>query len=97
MKRPVEQLDEPVGYDDQGEPIWVEPRAPGKAIPSNCLRVLHSPLPVDRGGGCSLDCPGLQKDGSCLCDIVRAANAAGVEWAFEIDKNGYWVPVHDGA
>lgn len=84
-------LDEPDGYDEHGNPIWDEPRAPGKAMPPNCLRVLNSPLPVERQGGCSLDCPGLQRDGSCLCDIVRAANEQGVDWKFEIDRDNYWV------
>lgn len=69
------------------------PQSMGRAMPANCLRVLHSPLPPDRGGGCSMDCPGVQRDGSCLCDIVRAANEQGVEWKFDLDKDNYWVYV----
>jgi hypothetical protein len=67
------------------------PRSMGRAMPANCLRVLHSLLAPERGGGCSVDCPGLQRDGSCLCDIVRAANEQGVEWKFDLDKDNYWV------
>ena len=70
-----------------------EPRSLGRAMPANCLRVLHSPLAPDHGGGCTMDCPGLQRDGGCLCDIVRAANAKGVEWSFELDADNYWVYV----
>src|SRR6266404_1015950 len=87
-----EDLEEPDGYDENGNPIWLEPRAVGRAIPPNCLRVLFSPLPEDRGGGCSLDCPGQQRDGSCLCDIVRSADAQDIDWSFEIDREGYWIP-----
>lgn len=66
-------------------------QAVGPAIPANCLRVLHSPLPPEYG--CSLECPGRQRDDSCLCDIVRAAFAAGTrldQLRFEIDEDGYW-------
>ena len=90
IARPVE-LEQPDEYDDEGNPVWVEPRASGKAIPPNCLRVLHSPLGADRGGGCGIDCPGRQRDGGCLCDIVRAANDAGIDWKFVVDeRDGYW-------
>lgn len=91
--RKADELEEPEGYDEAGNPIWAEPRAVCPSIPPNCLRVLHSPLPVGYGGGCSHDCPGLQRDGGCLCDIVRAANEQGVEWSFEIDRDDYWVYV----
>lgn len=59
-----------------------------KSMPSNCLRVLSSPLAVERGGGCNMDCPGRQRDGACLAEIVKAANAAGVEWEFEVSRVG---------
>ena len=56
------------------------------AIPAPCLRNLSSPR-----GECRVDCPGVQRDGSCLCDIVRAANEQGVPWRFEIDAiDGVW-------
>lgn len=56
-------------------------------MPSACLRVFSSPRPLD----CPLDCPGLQQDGGCLTQIVRLANAAGVEWEFELDREGNWI------
>ena len=62
----------------------------GRAIPSPCLRVLYSLFPLDQGGGCQHDCPGVQPGGGCLCDIVRAADAQGVEWRFELDRDGSW-------
>lgn len=67
---------------------------PSKAIPPNCIRVLSSPLPIDRGGGCRADCPGLQKDGGCLAEIVKAANTQGVDWSFALEREGerwWWV------
>jgi hypothetical protein len=88
-----EELEQPDGYLDDGTPFWDTPRAVGRAIPPNCLRVLFSPLPADRGGGCSMDCPGKQHDGGCLCDLVRDANAQGIDWSFEIDREGFWNPV----
>lgn len=84
--RPVET--EPLEYDDDGRLIVPAPQAVGKAMPPSCLRVLSSPLPDDRGGGCAIGCPGRQRDGGCLLDIVKSAAAQGVEWSFEL--------VHDG-
>lgn len=87
IQRPVE-LEAPDGYDEDGNPVWDTPRATGKAIPPACLRVLQLP---EGKGECGLDCPGKQRDGGCLCDIVRAANAQGVDWSFEIDaRDGFW-------
>lgn len=75
--RPIPDLDdEPGGRASEG---WVP------ALPSTCIRVLSSPR-----GECQVDCVGRQPDGSCLCDIVRAANEKGVEWTFEIDRDGCW-------
>ena len=51
-------------------------------MPANCRRVQAT------GGRCGTpfgDCEGRQRDGGCLLDLVRAAEAAGVRWAFEID------------
>lgn len=86
--RPSE-MDEPDGFDESGDPVWDKPRAVGRAMPSNCLRVMSSPLPPDRGGGCAISCPGRQRDGGCLVDVVRAADAQGVaEWGFELVHEG---------
>lgn len=87
IARPAEDLEEPEGYDDDGKPIWSKPRAQGRGIPATCLRVLSGP----RSDGCSVGCPGVQRDGGCLCDVVRAAVAAGVTWKFEVDRvDGFW-------
>lgn len=88
-----DEYEQPDGFDPEtGDPIWGAPRAVGKAMPPNCLRVLNSPLPLDRGGGCSIDCPGKQRDGGCLCDIVRVANAQGIDWKFEVDpRDNSWI------
>lgn len=56
------------------------------ALPAGCLRRLSSPRPDE----CNSLCEGKQRDGSCLCEIVRAANAAGIKWSFEIDKDLFW-------
>jgi hypothetical protein len=82
---------EPIGYEEDGTPIFAEPPAPGPAIPAPCLRLLHSRNPETFG--CPSDCAGRQRDGGCLCDIVREAEVAGEEWSFEIDKDMYWVRV----
>lgn len=74
-------------YDEDGR-LVDPPPVRARTMPPNCLRVLSSPLPVDRGGGCNMDCPGRQRDGSCLAEIVKAANAAGLEWEFEITRVG---------
>jgi hypothetical protein len=69
---------------DELEPEPLDPEwAP--ALPPSCLRVLSVPK-----AECPLDCPGQQRDGSCLCDIVRAAVAQDVQWQFEIDREMYW-------
>lgn len=63
------------------------------AMPASCLRAYSMPPRPDRGG-CATSwgtCPGVQRDGGCLLDIVRAAVAAGVKWRFEVDPHdGYW-------
>lgn len=70
--------------DEDGRPVQ-KPNAVG-AMPGNCRRVLYSPLPLDRGGGCDSGCGGFQRDGRCLLDVVKAAVAAGVDdWQFQID------------
>lgn len=82
-------LVQPIGEDESGAPIFAEPPQPSKAIPPNCLRILNSPLHAGRGGGCSQGCVGLQADGGCLTDIVKRAQAAGVDWLFEVSYDGY--------
>lgn len=85
----VPDLERPVEYDENGNPVFAQEPAPGLTIPSNCLRVLNSPLPVERGGGCKGRCPGLQEDGSCLADLVKRANAHGVRWSFDVKVDEY--------
>lgn len=85
-----------IAVDDDGNAIQ-RPDPHGPAIPPNCLRSLHSPL----GADCRNDCPGRMRDGSCLAQLAREANAAGIEWRFEIDpRDNTWIyvgpplPVH---
>lgn len=58
-----------------------------RPIPANCRRVLNTPLPPNHGRGyCEAPlegCPGIQRDGGCLAQLVMAAEAQGVEWSFE--------------
>ena len=76
--------------DELMEPVV---HAPAQVMPPNCLRVFQSP----RGGSCAESggygfvgpCAGLQEDGGCLIDIVRRAQAQGVEWAFEVAWDEY--------
>lgn len=83
----------PTSVHLEEEPL--RPEGERFSIPANCLRVLNSPLAADRGGGCQHDCPGKQRDGGCLCDIVSAANQAGIAWSFQVDAEGYWVSTGD--
>lgn len=84
----VDELEQPDETLADGTAVWTAPRAPGKAIPPQCLRVLSSPLPPERGGGCINNfgtlCPGTQRDGGCLAEIVKKAIAQGKDWKFEI-------------
>lgn len=57
------------------------------ALPPGCVRRLSVPKPLECPDGCA----GRQPDESCLCEIVVAAEARGVEWAFELDREGFWV------
>lgn len=57
------------------------------AMPSPCLRVFSSPHPQE----CPMDCVGRQYDETCLADVVREANEAGVKWVFELDRDGRWI------
>lgn len=65
------------------------------ALPSPCVRKLNSPRELNCGAGSQMMCPGMQRDGSCLCDLIVAANTQGVEWTFDIDYDGYWVPTFE--
>ena len=70
--------------DDEGNAV--PNRQPAGAMPGNCRRVLSSPLPPDRGGGCPVDCPGRQRDGGCLLEVAKAAQAAGIrDWQFDVN------------
>ena len=87
IRSPSLELEEPVGYDDEGNPIFAQPVAPGPSLPAPCLRVLQIGKPEE----CRSDCPGRQPDASCLCDIIWAANEQGIKWAFEVDRrDGTW-------
>jgi endogenous inhibitor of DNA gyrase (YacG/DUF329 family) len=82
--------DRPIEEDPEGEAV-AKRHAVG-AMPGNCRRVRSSPLPIESGGGCLALCDGRQRNGDCLLDVVRAAEAAGIKgWCFEVDPNdGYW-------
>jgi hypothetical protein len=75
--RPVVEHDPEL--DDDGQPV----HAALPAMPGGCLRRLHS----FRDPGCPVECEGIQRDGSCLCDIIKARDA---QVTFEIDHEGYW-------
>jgi hypothetical protein len=64
--------------DEDGYEIPVE----SKAMPSPCIRTMQI------GCDCPVDCPGRQRDGSCLADIVRRANQHGIDWMFEVSHQG---------
>jgi hypothetical protein len=67
----ADELEDP----ENGVPTLVR-----QSMPSTCQRVRQT-----QRLACPSECPGRQRDGGCLLDIVKAAQAAGVEWAFEID------------
>ncbi len=70
--------------DEEGAPVPM-----GQGMPPPCLHALYSPR-----GGCHGNCPGVQPDGGCLADVVRAAKAQGVDWSFEVvtdDAGQRWV------
>lgn len=86
----AEDLVEPVGVDDEGAPVFAQEPADGRALPSGCQRKLA--MPEGRGEcGWQNNCPGLQRDGGCLCDVVRAEHLAGRAPEFDVDADGYWV------
>jgi hypothetical protein len=78
------------------EPNPNDPPHEGRTIPSNCLRVLHSPR-----GECHDPymgrCEAMQQDGTCLADIVREARERGIELTFDVRVDQYgnriWEPV----
>lgn len=79
--RPAPEFDEP---ETDGAPVRT-----GVALPPGCVRVLHDPF---GRLSCVTLCPGVQRDGGCLCDVVRDCAARGVAVEFEIDADGYWIP-----
>jgi hypothetical protein len=87
----VRPIPEPaVDYDEDGYPTGLPTLMPAGALPSPCHRLLTVP---DRGDGthqCDPYCAGRQRDGSCLCDVVRKAQVTGVQAKFEVDAEGYW-------
>lgn len=88
LGNPGQNLRPRLAFDElEQEPPEIEGWRP--ALPSGCLRRLASPRPDELG--CGSMCEGRQRDGGCLCDIVKAANDAGVRWTFEIDRDLYWV------
>jgi hypothetical protein len=90
--RPQDEPILPVGEDENGGPVYAQPPGAGPAIPAGCLRRLTLP-----GGthNCDAYCAGRQRDGGCLADVVRAAQAAGLEWRFELDPDGFWTYAGD--
>lgn len=67
-----------------------------KAIPANCLRVLNTPLPLEHHGCRAMPCAGLSREGVCLAAIVRKANEQGIDWRFDLERDGeiwWWVYV----
>lgn len=68
-----------------------------RPIPANCRRVINTPLPPHLIGYCdagAVECAGLQRDGTCLAQLVMAAEEQGVEWVFEVNVdaagNEWW-------
>jgi hypothetical protein len=79
----------PDEYEEAEEPPLPGPARTNaeRAMPPNCRFTQNSPHHHD----CRHDCPGKQRNGGCLLDIVRAANKAGVKWRFEVDpRDHYW-------
>ncbi len=96
VPRPQDDPILPVGEDENGRPVFAEEPAPGPTIPPSCLRLLVAPLRPDGSPRHTCDgyCPGRQPGGGCLVDIVRRAQAQGVEWRFDViaheDGRGEW-------
>lgn len=67
----------------------IEERPPGwrPALPATCLQVLTSPRPRD----CVPNCQGVQPDGTCAADLIRAANERNIPWEFDLDRDGQWI------
>lgn len=83
-------LVEAIGVDEDGGPVFAQEPAEGRALPSGCQRKLA--MPEGRGEcGWQNNCAGIQRDGGCLCDLVRAEHAAGRSPEFDVDADGYWV------
>lgn len=57
------------------------------ALPPLCLRSLQSPRPE-----CGINCPGQQRDGACLADLVREATTRGITPTFAVAPDGVWEP-----
>ncbi len=72
---------------DQPEDDAAHAPSEGIALPGACIRSLSMPTGHVE---CASDCPGRGRDGSCAADLVRAENAAGRPWRFEVDAEGYW-------
>lgn len=59
------------------------PPPDGTALPAGCIRRLAIP-----GHSCEGECAGVQRDGGCLAELVKAAPAG---WSMTIDVDGFWV------
>ena len=81
---PIVREVDPEELDENGLPPHGQ-RAAGQAVPPACLRVLS--LPEGRAD-CHFDCPGQQRDGSCLAALIRLANAHRVNWRLEVVREG---------
>lgn len=72
---------EPDPEADEGQ------RAP-ICLPSACVRVMNT----FRMECPATECPGLQRDGTCLGAIVKEAAGRGMRTVLELDREGYWMP-----
>lgn len=82
-------LEQPIEYDEEGNPVYAREPAPSKAIPPNCLRKLVSPLNADALSTACNGCPGLQADGTCLSDLVKDCQQRGLDWSFTVRLDDY--------
>lgn len=81
---------QPTGFRPPPEPLDDEllgvPPAP-VCLPAPCVRTMNS-FRME----CPVDCPGRQRDGTCLTDPVKEAADRGMKLLLELDRDGYWVP-----
>lgn len=92
--RPIPDPVQPASVTENGQAVYAQPVAEGPALPSTCLRKMHAINPMVFGGDCPYECPGRQRDGGCLVDIISERNSSGLPWVFEIDREGFWCLVN---